>query len=287
MTVDSGPGSAAVDGIGDADPLAQLTETADPHDAFPRLTERQIRVLAEKGHRRQTTRGEHLYSQGDRTCDFYVIVSGLVAVVDGSDAENDQIVGVHGAGRFLGELSLLTGQALFVTAVVVEPGEVIAIPVSGLTRLLTNDTELADVILRAYLTRRSMLIEAGKGFRVVGSRFSSDTKRLREFAIRNRLPHRFIELETDRTAEALVRRLGVAPDDTPLVLWGDQILRNPANGDLANAMGLSTRLEPETRFDVVVVGAGPPDLPRLSMEPPRVWPPSSSTRRPPVVKLVS
>jgi thioredoxin reductase (NADPH) len=260
MTFDSGPGSAAVDRIRDADPLAQLTETADHHYAFPRLTERQIRVLAEEGHRRQTKRGERLYSQGDRTCDFYVIVSGLVAVVDGSDAENDQIVGVHGAGRFLGELSLLTGQALFVTAVVVEPGEVIAIPVSVLTRLLTNDTELADVVLRAYLTRRSMLIEAGKGFRVVGSRFSRDTKRLREFAIRNRLPHQFIDLETDRTAEALVRQIGVAPEDTPLVLWGDQILRNPANTDLARAMGLSAPLERETRFDVVVVGAGPAGL---------------------------
>ena len=260
MTVDSGPGNAAVDGINSEDPLAELVETADHHYAFPRLAERQIRVLAEKGHLRQTTRGERLYSQGDRTCDFYVIVSGLVAVIDGSDAENDQIVGVHGAGRFLGELSLLTGEALFVTAVVVEPGEVIAIPVNTLTQLLTNDTELADVVLRAYLTRRSILIEAGKGFRVVGSRFSPDTKRLREFAVRNRLPHRFVDLETDRTAEALVRQLGVTPEDTPLVLWGDQILRNPANTDLAKTVGLSAPLEPETRFDVVVVGAGPAGL---------------------------
>ena len=173
MTLDRGPGVAALGGFVDQDPLVQLTETADHHDAFPRLTERQIRVLAQIGHRRQTTRGERLYSQGDRTCDFYVIVSGLVAVIDCSDAANDQIVGVHGAGRFLGELSLLTGEAIFVTAVVVEPGEVIAIPVNTLTQLLTNDTELADVVLRAYLTRRSMLIEAGKGFRVVGSRFSA------------------------------------------------------------------------------------------------------------------
>ncbi len=219
-----------------------------------------MRVLADHGHRRQTTRGERLYSQGDRTCDFYVIVSGLVAVVDCSDAENDQIVGVHGAGRFLGELSLLTGEALFVTAVVVEPGEVIAVPVNTLTQLLTNDTELADVVLRAYLTRRSILIEAGTGFRIVGSRFSRDTKRLREFAMRNRLPHRFVDLETDQTSEALVRQLGLTPQDTPLVLWGDQILRNPTNTDLAKTVGLAVPLEPETRFDVVVVGAGPAGL---------------------------
>ncbi len=166
--------------------------------------------------------GSASIARGIEPAIFYVIVSGLVAVVDCSDAENDQIVGVHGAGRFLGELSLVTGEALFVTAVVVEPGEVISVPVNTLTQLLTNDTELADVVLRAYLTRRSILIEAGTGFRLVGSRFSRDTKRLREFAIRNRLPHRFVDLETEQTSEqtseALVRQLGLTPQDTPLVL---------------------------------------------------------------------
>ena len=180
-------------------------------------------------------------------------------MVDGSDAENDQIVGVHGAGRFLGELSLLTGQALFVTAVVIEPGEVIAVPVSVLTRLLTNDTRFADVVLRAYLTRRSMLIEAGKGFRVVGSRFSSDTKRVREFAIRNRLPHQFIDLETDRTAEALVRQLGVAPEDTPLSSGATRsCAARPTRTSRSD--GTLRPAERETRFDVVVVGAGPAGL---------------------------
>ena len=81
--------------------------------------------------------------------------------------------------------------------------------------MLAHDTALADLILRAYLIRRSLLIELGTGFSIVGSRLTPDTRRLREFVARNRLPHRFIDLEEDEAAEALLRRLGIKPEETP------------------------------------------------------------------------
>ena len=126
-------------------------------------------------------------------------------------------MGVHGPRRFLGEISLLTGQAAFVTAVVVEAGEVLVVPVERLRELVLEDTALGDVILRAYLLRRSILIEVGVGFRILGSCYSPDTRRLREFAARNRLPHRFVDLDQDAGAEALLRELGVKPEETPVV----------------------------------------------------------------------
>ena len=95
---------------------------------------------------------------------------------------------MHGPGRFLGELNLLTGQAAFLTAVVREPGAVLAVPVERLRELVADDPALGDLILRAFLARRSLLIELGAGLRIVGSRYSPDTRRLREFAARNRLP---------------------------------------------------------------------------------------------------
>ena len=81
-------------------------------------------------------------------------------------------------------------------------------PVERLRELVAQDPALGDLILRAYLVRRSILIELGVGFRIIGSRFSPDTRRLREFAARNRLPHRWIDLENDPEAEALLRQLG-------------------------------------------------------------------------------
>jgi thioredoxin reductase (NADPH) len=116
------------------------------------------------------------------------------------------------------------------------------------------------VILRAYLVRRTMLIEEGTGFRIIGSCYSPDTTRLREFASRNRLPHRWIDLERDKDAERLLRRFGIAPQDTPVVIWGDEVLRNPPNSELARRVGLPVPDVIHDERDLVVVGAGPAGL---------------------------
>jgi thioredoxin reductase (NADPH) len=238
-----------------------LTETPDAHGAFPRLNEQQIAGLAEHGRRRPTRAGEVLCRQGDPACDFFVVLAGLVAVVDGF-AGSERVLRVHGPGRFLGELSLLAGQAAFLTAVVREPGEVLVVPADRLRAVVARDQALGDLILRAYLTRRSILVGLEAGLRIVGSRFSPDTRRLREFACRNWLPHRVVDLEEDQSAEALLCSLGIAPDQTPVVILREErVLRNPSNAELAAAVGL--RPPPDAfagACDLVVVGAGPAGL---------------------------
>jgi thioredoxin reductase (NADPH) len=194
-----------------------LTETPDRYGAFPRLSDQQIQALARRGERRPTQPGQVLCREGDRGCDFFVVLEGRVAVVEGFGGD-ERVVRVHGPGRFLGELGLLTGQAALLTSVVREGGEVLAVPVERLRELVAEDAALGDLVLRAYLIRRSILISLGAGIRIVGSRYSPDTRRLREFAARNRLPHRWIDLEEDREAEALLRELGVAPRETPVVI---------------------------------------------------------------------
>jgi thioredoxin reductase (NADPH) len=239
---------------------ASISETPDIHGAYPRLSDPQIEVLASHGERRRTQPGEVLFREGDPSCDFYVIVRGLVAIVEGYERE-ETVLGVHGPGRFLGELNLLTGQVVFVTAVVREAGEVIAVPAERLRHLVARDSALGDLILRAYLLRRSMLIGLGAGFRIVGSRYSPDFRRLREFAARNRLPHRWIDLEEDKEAEALLTRMGIRPEETPVViLRGAQVLRNPSNEELARSLGLRAPTPPDTIWDLVVVGSGPAGL---------------------------
>jgi thioredoxin reductase (NADPH) len=95
----------------------------------------------------------------------------------------------------------------------------------------------------------------------VGSRFSPDTHRLREFAVRNRIPHRWIDVEQDPASEAILRELGVSSDETPIVLWqGSQLLRNPSNIELARVIGLPSVSLPDARCDLVIVGAGPAGL---------------------------
>ncbi|GAA0349725.1 FAD-dependent oxidoreductase [Actinoallomurus spadix] len=233
-----------------------MQETPDLHGAWPRLDPEKIQRLSTHGERIPTRQGDVLFRQGEPDYDFFVVLEGSVAMVDA-----DEVIRVHGPGRFLGELGLLTGQAALVGAVVDEPGAVLRIPAERLRLLIARDSALGDLVLRAYFIRRSLLIELGAGLRIIGSRFSPDTRRLRDFAARNRLPHRWIDLEQDTQAEQALRRLCVRPEETPLVILnGDRILRNPSNAELARAIGLPTPAAHGDVADLVIVGAGPAGL---------------------------
>jgi thioredoxin reductase (NADPH) len=239
----------------------QLVETPDLWGAFPRLSGEQIAGLGECGERRATLPGDVLIREGEPDRDFFVILAGTVAVLEGLGTKLERLLRVHGPGRFLDELGLLTGQPAFVSSVVREAGEVLAVPVAGLREVVSRDTRLGDTILRAYLIRRELLIGLGAGLKIVGSRYSVDTRRLRDFAARNRLPYSWIDLEEDPSAEALLCQIGIAPEQTPVVIWrGEQVLRNPSNAELATVAGLRSPRSRRTLSDLVVVGAGPAGL---------------------------
>jgi thioredoxin reductase (NADPH) len=247
----------------DTGPFAEapdVQETPDLQGAYPRLGDAQIAALTALGQRRTVQQGEILFAEGDRNCEFFVVLAGYVAVVEGRGTPEERIISVHGRGRFLGELNLLTGEAAFYAAVAVDGGEVLAIPAARVTELVSHDPALGDLILRACLVRRSILIGLGVGLRIVGSRYSPDARRLRDFAARNRLPARWLDLETDPAAEALIRQLGVAPEDTPIVIVAGRLLRNPSNAGLAAAIGLPAPSAPGTSCDLLVIGAGPAGL---------------------------
>ena len=236
---DPGPRPPAASGPGQ--PVA---ETPDLNGAYPRLSDAQIEALSSLGQRRPARPDEILFAEGDRNCDFFVVLDGLVAVVEARGTPEERVISVHGRGRFLGELSLLTGEASYYSAVPVEPGEVLVVPAGRLRELVAHNPAFGDLILRVCLIRRSILIGLGAGLRIIGSRYSPDTRRLRDFAARNRIPARWLDLEADPAAETLIQQLGVPPEDTPIVLLGGRLLRNPSNAELAAAIGLPARGRP-------------------------------------------
>jgi thioredoxin reductase (NADPH) len=236
-----------------------VEETENRNGAFPRLDDQQRERLRAVGTVRRVQAGEVLYREGDAGYDFFLIESGVVAVVQGYGSENRVIV-VFGAHHFLGELSLLTGSRAPLTAVVRDPGELIQIPSATLVRAAEGDEELSNIILHAYLSRRSILIEVEAGVKLVGSRYSLDTRRLREFLARNRVPYKWMDLETDAEADILLRALGVQPSETPVVVGVAGVLRNPSNGELAAMLGLGASGAPPQMCDLVVVGGGPAGL---------------------------
>ena len=245
-----------------ADKYDQMpAETPDSNGAYPRLTADQITRLTALGQQRIVPAHEHLFRAGDRNCEFYVVLSGTVAVVEAHLMAGERVISVHGPGRFLGELSLLTGEAAYYGAVALAEAAVLAIPVDRLRELVARDPGLGDLILRAYLSRRSLLVGLGVGLRIIGSRYSPDARRLREFAARNRLPAQWLDVEEDVDAESLLKQLGIRPENTPIViLYGQRVLRNPGNAELAAAIGLPAPMRRHATCELLVVGAGPAGL---------------------------
>ncbi len=159
----------------------------------PHLTAGQLALLRRYGEVRPTAAGQMLFREGDRGYDFIVILSGTVTIVD-HQAGAERELATGGPGEFLAELNILTGERLFTTAVVKEPGSILVVPVGRLQALIGRDQELGDLILQTVLRRRQWLFQARAGMRIVGSRSSPDGRRLREFAARNRLPYVWVDL---------------------------------------------------------------------------------------------
>jgi thioredoxin reductase (NADPH) len=246
---------------GDAPQFAAgLPETPDEGGTSPRLGKEQMARFRGLGRSRTTASGDVLFAAGDDGADFFVIASGSVAIVQGYGNEN-RVIAVFGRQHFSGELSMLTGQRIYLTGVVSEGGEVIQVPAEKVRELVAEDKALSDLILGAFIARRSFLIDAETGIKLIGSRFSPDSRRLREFLARNRMPHQWIDLEEDRDAQAMLDGLAIEPDQTPVVIAsGGETLRNPTNAELGKVIGLGSAGATPALCDLVVVGAGPAGL---------------------------
>ncbi len=229
--------------------------------AFPDLDDAQLAVLAGYGTRRRIVPGEVLFSAGSAGYDFIVILSGSIEIL-GSDGTGGQArITQHGARRFLGEVSLVTRQRPYLTARVVEAGEIIVIPADVFRSQVMGDVRVSDTILEAFLARRVLLMSsAADTLQIVGSEFSPESMALREYAARNGLPHRWIDADVQADVATLLAGLGVTVADLPIAVIPQGVLRRATPGELASRLGLTVDSIPERCFDIVVVGAGPAGL---------------------------
>jgi thioredoxin reductase (NADPH) len=220
------------------------------------LSSSQLQTLARLGEERTAELGEKLFEVGDRSYPFVAVLEGSVAVTDAAGRE----IVRHGPSGFLGEMNLLSGQTVFLDAVVVEPMRYIAVEREALRQLLFEDSGLSDLLLSAFIERRELLQqEEGVGLEIVGPRDSAETRRLIQFARRQKLPHFWLDPAESEEAAELVAEL--RPEELPLVrLPGGAELRRPANGELSRALGVGLELKQREEVDLLVLGAGPAGL---------------------------
>jgi thioredoxin reductase (NADPH) len=234
----------------------------DP-EAFPVLTDAQVKRMRALAEVEDVSAGQVLYDAGDLAYDFIFVESGEVEIVRAATPGFPEAVIVpHGAGRFLGELNMLTGQAVYLTARMSKDGQVRRVPPERFRRFMSEDTELSDVILRAFMARREILLtgDAARSVQLLGSRSSREALALRTWAARQQLPHMWIEVESPE-GEELLAALGADVGDLPLAVTPTApLLRNATPGILSDNLGLAYRAVEGHQFDLVVVGGGPAGL---------------------------
>ena len=239
-------------------PLIPLLGARADH-VFPTLTPAQISRIAPHGRRRAVRAGEVLVEAGDHVVPFFVITAGTVEVVRGGGESSEVLVALHGAGQFSGEVNMISGRRALFRLRARDDGEVLALDRDQMVSLVQNDTELGEILMRAFILRRVELVSSGTGDAVlIGSAHSPGTLRIKEFLMRNGHPYAYLDLDRDTDVQAMLDHFHVGVAEVPvLICRGELVLRNPTNPEIADCLGFNDAIDQTQLRDLIIVGAGP------------------------------
>jgi thioredoxin reductase (NADPH) len=202
----------------------------------------------------QVRTGQDLYATGDSSYDLFLLGSARVDILQGL-----AVIYRGSPGDFLGELSLLTGQHVYLTARVVSAGSVVRVGAAALRRVIAEQVDIADVLIEAFRVRREAIgVAAGDALEIVGRPGAAESRALRTYVSQLNLPHSWVDA-TSVAGLTMMRSAGLGEQDLPAAMVHGSALPDVTPVTLAEALGLTYR--PGDRpADLVVVGAGPAGL---------------------------
>jgi thioredoxin reductase (NADPH) len=230
---------------------------APDKDIFPTLTAAQIERLVPLGRERSFEAGDTLFRPGDTNRPLMVVLEGEIEIL----SDRDTLITVHRSGNFSGDVDLIAGHPAVVRARARRAGRVLEVPAGRTRSLVQTDPELSQILLRAFILRRTLLMTRSAGSIVlIGSRHSAGTLTLQEFLTRNNQPYAYLDADHDAGVQTTLEGFGVGVDDVPvLICGGSQVLKKPTIEEAADCLGIN-RLSRDVVRDVVVIGAGPAGL---------------------------
>src|SRR5271168_2956501 len=228
---------------------------------FPVLTSAQINRIRPFASLRHAVLGQVLFEADASDVSFFILLSGTMEVVQ-PDIDGERSVAQHGPGEFTGEMTMITGHRSLVRGRMTESGDVLEISGSGLRSLVARDGELSEILMRAFILRRLILINRSQGNAILmGSRYSAKTLCLREFLTRNGHLYVYVDLDVDQTSQALLDRFDVSVSEIPVVICNYRtVLRNPSILELSDSLELNCPVDESQVRDLIIVGAGPAGL---------------------------
>ena len=232
---------------------------------FPRLTTAQVETASRfaSGPARVFAPGELVFDIGERHAPIWLVLAGSIDIIRRDGLRADAAIVTHQVGHFTGEVSQLGGAASL-AAGHAGPEGCTALPFDTVhvRALVIGSAELGEIIMRAFILRRVALIEdGGAGSVLVGRPDAPDLVRLQGFLARNGYPHTVLDATNDTEGRAVTERFGVQPQDLPLMICPNgSVLKHPTNAEAGACLGITPDLDPNTVYDVCVVGAGPAGL---------------------------
>ena len=237
------------------DPYARSAQT------FPHLPPAMAARVAAYGTEERLPAGTLIFERGQRGVDFFLVLEGSIEILSIGDDGRSEVVTVHGANEFTGELDLFNNRQSLVSARTGTESRVVRMPRDDFRRMISAESDISEIVMRAFILRRVGLIRHGQGgVVVIGSKRDADTLRLQRFLTRNGYPHRLLDIEEDPDAEGFLECFALTADRLPVVISGDSVLRNPSTALLADELGLTEHIDPAHVHDLAVVGAGPAGL---------------------------
>jgi thioredoxin reductase (NADPH) len=242
--------------IDPSDPMAREAQT------FPHLAPEMIDRVARYGSEERFTAGAPVFSRGDRSVDFFVVLEGSIEIFDVDEHDLPQVFVVLRERQFAGELDLFNDRQVLVSARAGEASRLLRVRRADFRRLVSSEADIGEIVMRAFILRRVGLIRhVHGGVVVVGPAHSADTLRLQQFLSRNAYPHRLLDTEADADAGGFLDCFSLTAADLPVVIApGHRVLRNPSLAQMADDLGLTETFDHAKVFDLAVVGAGPAGL---------------------------
>ena len=229
---------------------------------FPRLTPEMAGRVGGYGTEETVPQGTLVFERGQRGVDFFLVLDGNIEIFDADDHGRPNVFTTHGVRQFTGEMDLFNDRQILVSGRAGVDSRVVRVKRADFRRLVSTEADIGEIMMRAFILRRVGFIRQGQGGVVlIGHGHSGDTLRLQRFMVRNGYPHRLLDIDVDPDAGGFLECFELAADQLPVVIApGEQVLRNPSNAALADALGLTETLDPTKVYDVAVVGAGPAGL---------------------------
>ena len=110
---------------------------------FKGLPDDQVSAIRQIAVEKQFNKGQTIFSEGDETKGFFVVVDGRVKIYKVSSEGKEQILHIFEAGQSFGEVTVFTGQQLPANAQTLAKSRLLLFPRSAFVGLVTANPSLA------------------------------------------------------------------------------------------------------------------------------------------------